>query len=241
MQKDMHYYGTYAIARMAGLKLQDVKIIAYSALFVDDSTETDSQTHTDRGLLYGVATAHHPKQASLQYIRHQIKQHYKRANIGNLQQRRIWIPFHFYPGNEGKNLSEKLICRKNSRIVNEMFDNHIKHTAGFIYILHLIGIASHIYMDTFSHYGFSGLSSEVNTVNPDSIKVNNEERLSHKEILSKFIKKYKKEYHSMNLLSILPNIINLLSNSFKSKVATIGSGSLGHGPVATFPDLPYLK
>ena len=55
----MHYYGTYAIARIAGLKPKDAKIIAYSAQFVDDSTHTDSEVHPDGGMLYGVATGLH--------------------------------------------------------------------------------------------------------------------------------------------------------------------------------------
>ena len=73
MQKDMHYYGTYAIARVAGLKPKDAQVIAYSAQFVDDSTMTDSQMHEDGGLLYGVATAHHPKQAGQAYLSYKIK------------------------------------------------------------------------------------------------------------------------------------------------------------------------
>ena len=39
----MHYYGTYAIARAAGLRPTDAQIIAYSAQFVDDSTMTNSK------------------------------------------------------------------------------------------------------------------------------------------------------------------------------------------------------
>ena len=31
MQKDMHYQGTYAIARAAGLKPKDAQLIAYSS------------------------------------------------------------------------------------------------------------------------------------------------------------------------------------------------------------------
>lgn len=36
MQTDMHYYGTYAMARAAGLNQDTCRKIAYSAQFVDD-------------------------------------------------------------------------------------------------------------------------------------------------------------------------------------------------------------
>jgi hypothetical protein len=33
MQEDMHYYGTYAIARAAGIPSGDAQVIAYAAQF----------------------------------------------------------------------------------------------------------------------------------------------------------------------------------------------------------------
>jgi len=45
MQEDMHYYGTYAMARAAGLKVKDAKVVAYAAQYVDDSTANDSEVH----------------------------------------------------------------------------------------------------------------------------------------------------------------------------------------------------
>ena len=164
MQKDMHYYGTYAIARVAGLKPKDARIVAYSAQFVDDSTHLHSEIHDDGGMLYGIATAHHCAQSGKKHLLHKIKEVITHRKIGNIDQRRVWVPFHFYPGNQGSTFSEKLICRKNSDLVNKMFDNHIEQTKKIPYILQLIGIASHVYMDTFSHYGFSGKSSRNNKV-----------------------------------------------------------------------------
>ena len=243
MQKDMHYYGTYAIARAAGLQPQDARVIAYSAQFVDDSTMDDSLMHEDGGLLYGVATAHHPTQAGTQYLRYRIKNFFNKIingnRIANLNQRRMWIPFHFYPGNEGDTLSEKLICRKNSFLVNEMFDNHIQQTKENPYILQLIGIASHVYMDTFSHYGFSGMSSRNNKIKSDSFQFNNmQENMNEK--LNEFSKKYRKDIITKNWRDN-KSWVSKVCNKFKSDVAEIGSGALGHGSVATFPDQPYLE
>ncbi len=255
MQKDMHYYGTYAIARTAGLKPQEARVIAYSAQFVDNSTHINSEMHEDGGMLYGIATAHHPKQVVKKHLYHKIKEAILYRKIGNTEQRRIWVPFHFYPGNEGNTFSEKLICRKNSPIVNEMFDNHINHIKRKCpFILQLIGIASHVYMDTFSHYGFSGKSSRNNKVHSNSFRFKTQEK-KHQKLLSDFNKKNKGEYITENwrnkssLVSLfssiskykIPFLHELIQGSIGGYIAEIGSGALGHGAVATLPDRPYLE
>ena len=258
----MHYYGTYAIARAAGLKPQDAKIIAYSAQYVDDSNHTNDEVHNDGGMLYEIATAHHWKQAGKGYWIYKIKESlikiFTHRKIGNVEQRRVWVPFHFYPGNQGDTFSKKLICRKNSTLVNEMFDNHIEQLKNTPYILQLIGIASHVYMDTFSHYGFSGKSSRENKVKSDSFMFKNYEK-EHKKHILNFNKKWKGEYITENwrnkslwvsLLSSLAHKIPILhkwihwfinlKRKVKSSGAEIGSGALGHGPVGELPDRPYL-
>lgn len=232
----MHYYGTYAIARAAGLNPKDAKIMAYSAQFVDDSNHTEDKEHEDGGLIYTVATAHHAKQAVPDAILH-----------GTKGQRRMWVPFHFYPGNEGSELSEKLICRKDSKIVNEMFDNHINRTKENLpYILHLIGIASHVYIDTFSHYGFSGLSSRNNKVDQSTFrfpKDKNEEINTHHK---NFKKKYKKEFHRKNWRESInkQDCLGRFADEHPKIAGWLSSkttGALGHGSVATCPDLPFLE
>ena len=239
MQKDIHYDGTYAIARAAGLKPKDAKIIAYSAQFVDDSTHTDSKEHEDGGLIYGVATAHHTTQAVFDTILH-----------GTIGQRRMWVPFHFYPGNEGDSLSKRLICRKDGLLVNEMFDNHINRTRENLpYILHLIGIASHVYIDTFSHYGFSGLSSRNNEVDQSTFDFPKEKNEKKKEIdtyRENFNKKYKKEFHRKNWRRSVnkQNFLGRIADSYPRLAGWLSSqvtGALGHGSVATCPDLPFLE
>ena len=39
MQIDMHFYGTYALARAAGIKPDSAHTIAYASQFVDDALE----------------------------------------------------------------------------------------------------------------------------------------------------------------------------------------------------------
>ena len=59
MQLDMHYYGTYAMARASGLRVEDASIIAYAAQYVDDADNIDSKIHHDGGMIKTIATAHH--------------------------------------------------------------------------------------------------------------------------------------------------------------------------------------
>ena len=108
MQTDMHYYGTYAMARSAGINEPLARAIATAAEYVDDSDKL-SITTTDGKLIQSEPTAHHPVDS---------------ANLDPHDQKRTWVPFHFLPGNEGDNLDEKLICRTDSDIAREMIDHN---------------------------------------------------------------------------------------------------------------------
>ena len=220
MQEDMHFWGTYVITRAAGVPMNDAYTIAYAAQYVDDSNKQDSEPHKDGGLLYGIATAHHPIQSGVNSV------------INQEEQRRVWVPFHFMPGGEGDTLEEKLLCVKDSAIAQEMIAYHIAMAKGKSFGLELIGIAAHVYMDTFSHYGFSGISSEYNAVKANSFEFVNIERGSEigKYITDKhkkFVGKYKEKIYDF-----FTGII--------SSVAEAGSNSLGHAAVATYPDRPFL-
>ena len=158
MQEDMHYYGTYALARAAGLVVKDAQIIAYAAQFVDDATDTHSVVHEDDGMMASVNTAHR----SGTILKNQLFDHAK--------QRSVWVPFHFFPGNEGETLAEKLLCVKDSQLARTMIDNHINHAVDSDYGLALMGVMAHVYADTFAHYGFSGMGSSYNEVDGESFQ-----------------------------------------------------------------------
>ncbi len=223
MQTDMHYYGTYALARMAGFAVEEARVIAYSAQFVDDSTEQDSEPHADGGLLYGIATAH----TNAQVMKNNL--------IKKLQQRRVWTPFHFLPGGEGDTFEQKLLCVKDSKIANQMLANHINHAKDSSYGLHLMGIACHVYADTFSHYGFSGIGSKQNRVHdPKPLDVKDPGMADY--LISRhsaFINKYASESLTLKLKKWFSKLASAVGEEF--------SGSLGHGAVGTYPDRPYLK
>ncbi|MFN2353100.1 MAG: DUF6765 family protein [Desulfopila sp.] len=77
-------------------------------------------------------------------------------NIDLEDQRKIWVPFHFLPGNEGSSYTERLLCRKGSRFAQEMLE-YVLTLSHKHYSPVLVGIAAHVYADTFAHYGFSGI------------------------------------------------------------------------------------
>ncbi len=222
MQVDMHYYGTYAMARAAGLEVKHAQIVAFAAQYVDDSTANDSEVHDDGGMFETVSTAHTNSEAI------------SNAAIDHIEQRKVWVPYHFFPGNKGNTLSERLVCCKDSGLAQEMVSNHIRHAVSVKneYGLTLMGIMAHVYADTFAHYGFSGVSSRQNKVDGKSIELNVEDKKVEAYIMGKF---------SGFLNKYLPRFIIKNYRSFASRGASVATGALGHGAVGTYPDRPFLR
>ena len=224
MQIDMHYYGAYAMARAAGLERETARVVATSAQFVDDNAARSQVRFRDGSRIDTEATAHHPVDLS---------------NRDEHDQRRVWVPFHFIPGNDGENYTERLKCRMDSAVVREMRDHHLAY-ADRAFAPHLLGIAAHVYADTFSHYGFSGVSSRGNRVVNDSFRFHEKVEDIGEPVaaLSPEMRDYvtrkadsffeKRGAHGGLLLNV------------KSWLAEEASGALGHGSVATLPDRPYL-
>ena len=224
MQLDMHYYATYAMARAAGIEPDDARIIATSAQFVDDNVARSHVTFRDGSRIDQEATAHHPIDLS---------------NRDDRDQRRVWVPFHFIPGNEGDSYTERLKCRMDSPIVQELRDHHLTYAdRGFA--LHLLGITAHVYADTFSHYGFSGVSSRGNKVDNSSFRFHEEveEADDATAPLSPQMRNHVTE-KADRFFRDRGDHGGLLIN-VKSWFAEELSGALGHGSVATLPDRPYL-
>lgn len=206
MQKDMHYHGTYAMALAAGIPAGDAAVIAYAAQFVDDATTDADRTHEDGGYFRDINTAHHPYKAAVSTFADNMR--------NQIDQRTIWVPFHFLPGGAGDTFHEKLLCLKDGPIAREMLENHLgAHKKAFA--LELIGVAAHVYADTFSHYGFSGMTSPLNGIARESFQFVDESRPDVKTYLMGKMEKF-----------------------FASKA---NIPSLGHGSVATMPDRPFLR
>ncbi len=155
MQSDMHYYGTYVLARTAGIKRGVARIIASAAEYVDDAI-LDSSVHMEDGRhMVAEMTAHKTID-------------YKNADADD--QRRVWLPFHFLPGGGGQSINEKIVCGKNSPIAREMVRRNLDTARTTVYGPHLVGITAHVYADTFAHYGFIGANHPHNAVRKNSLK-----------------------------------------------------------------------
>jgi hypothetical protein len=216
MQIDMHYYGVYALARTAGLKPKTCQIIATASQFVDDNAANINIEFQDGGRIDAEATAHHI--SDILVLR------------DPKDQRQVWVPFHFLPGNEGDSFSERLLCRKDSQLAQAMVKNHLSY-AKEDFGAYLMGITAHIYADTFSHYGFSGIGSRRNRVVGKSIEFDEGLEPDFAEKLGEKEKEFFRKYGQGG---------GFVAN-MKSWLAETVSGALGHGAVATYPDRPYLK
>lgn len=210
MQTDMHYYGTYALARAAGIAPDRAGQIAVASQYVDDSKGMSIELQ-DGGYLDYRPTAHGTSIALPE-----IKDTSLNKDIED--QRHVWVPFHFLPGCEGASLGEKLICRMDSPVAQKMVDHHLSLAAEPYGIL-LMGVTAHVYADTFSHYGFSGITSVMNQIDSTSInlRVKDESALAY---------------------------ITGRAKDFWDKCAGKGAEALtklGHGAAATFPDRPFLS
>ena len=228
MQLDMHYYGTFAIARAAGITPAAAEVIATCAQFVDDNVAGTTLRFDNGARVDSVATAHHAVDTE---------------NLDPHDQRLVWIPFHFLPGDLGDTFTERLKCRKDSLLAREMVAHHLS-LADKPFGLELMGIAAHVYADTFSHYGFAGVSSRGNRVVNDSFEFS-----ELKPDIEKYIRDKHERFKSSTDARGLPNFRDDVrgkswwertKNTVTSWFGEALSGALGHGSVATFPDRPYL-
>jgi hypothetical protein len=214
MQIDFHHAITYVCARLAGFLHEDAEVVAHSAQYVDDAT-AQGQIWFDNGMFY-------ERTASA----HKMVDYRNSLAVANL---RVWLPFHFLPGNCGeaassvvRELSEeefltRCICRPNSAPAQEMMRAVIARQDR-AYALHRLGVASHVYVDTWAHQGFVGYEHAVNVAT--GLRANDDRDGS------RFQNKLKRFFGGT---------FDGLTGKFIS-----GTLPLGHGAVLSYPDLPYL-
>lgn len=197
MQTDMHYYGTYALAHAAGLRADIARMIATASEYVDHSDRVDVVCQ-DGFEIHAEPTSH-------------------RAT-GPRDQRRTWVPFHFIPANQGTTTDERLICAADSPIARAAVD-HVLANLHREFGIPLLGILAHAYEDTFSHYGFSGISSGWNRADADSFALHCSD--AARNDLAARRKRFVARYATGPFAKCL--------------------AQLGHGSVATLPDEPFLR
>ncbi len=156
MQIDFHHAVTYVAARIAGFKHEDADIIAYAAQYVDDAVCGGVVCFDNSALYSRISSAH--KTIDPQ-------------NLDELENLLVWMPFHFLPGNGGADPGDdpegsfihKLVCLHDSPVAREMLAaanmDHAKP-----YGLHRLGIAMHVYADTWAHQDFAGVKNSINEV-----------------------------------------------------------------------------
>lgn len=210
MQIDMHYYGTYAMARAAGLTDEVCKIIATAAQFVDDNAKRHHIKFKDGARLDLTPTAHHTTDID---------------NLDEEDQFQVWVPFHFLPGNEGDGYTERLMCRKDSVIANECIDHHIERSDQ-AFSCELMGLLAHVYADTFSHYDFVGVATRWNEIEAGSLKYSTK--------LDPDLQDYIEKKNNKFFAKLAHQLVSNVKAYITDKVP------LGHGTVSTYPDRPYL-
>jgi hypothetical protein len=137
MDKDFHFGTIYVLSRWSGFSSYNSLVIASASQFVDDNTDMVSMGRRASG--------------------HELLE-----NMINVKENNnIWIPFHFLPGLDTTN---PLICKKNSDLAQKMMNDLPEVKVNDSVSIFRLGIALHVYADTWAHQEFSGNLSPCNNV-----------------------------------------------------------------------------
>lgn len=152
MQKDFHYYATYAAAYIAGYSHEESLAVAYSAQFVDDCSMT--LLSKIKGPLSAATT-----QLQLEMMDVRLDK------IGLQDITRIWSSFHFLPydlfAKQKRHASKaymdkyRLLCNTNGALVADTVKLAKDKS------LQAVGVAMHVLADTWAHRYFAGTPSLV--------------------------------------------------------------------------------
>lgn len=156
MQIDFHHAVTYVAARLAAFPHADADIIAYAAQYVDDATCSGAVRFDNRAIYKRISSSH--KTIDFQ-------------NFDPVEDLLVWMPFHFLPGNGAAGAGDdtagsfihRLVCLPDSQIARDMLDA-VSEDRDRPYALHRLGIAMHVYADTWAHQGFAGVLHQINEV-----------------------------------------------------------------------------
>lgn len=210
LQIDFHHAVTYVVARLAGFLPAQARVIGHSAQYVDDATNGGEIQFTNGAAYSRISSAH----KTLDY-----------RNFDVLANSKVWVPFHFLPGNGGQpagadpegSFIKKIVCRPDSPVARDMVELCIEgHAAP--YALHRLGITMHVYADTWAHQGFAGVCHEINLVKD----LRDEDDEPDTGLLDRLRVFFQDEFEG-------------LQSGF------VDTFPLGHGAALSHPDIPYLK
>ena len=223
MQKDFHYYATYAAAYIAGYSHWDSQKIAYSAQFVDLCSETY------------LAKIRAPLSAATTQLQLELMD-MRTDPIGLQKITRIWSSFHFLPYDlhaKRKKCSKRyldkyrLICNINGELLKGTVVMARARES-----LQAVGIAMHVLADTWAHSYFAGTPSLV---------INNTNYYFY-EIFPDGSEKQIAFRHSASKEDDLDNSLytNSVYQSNENSIMNLGHGRAGHLPDYSFIRYKYL-
>jgi hypothetical protein len=170
MDQEFHYYVNYLIALESGFSHSDSYKIAFSAQFVDDNT----RFYNVHGKCEEIATKY----------RNIITSTYNLMLDKRLLQR-VFTTFHFPPGDPRK--ADRRKDKRGHQLVTTPGDRHSRRLLTQALNKrnpYLIGIASHVYADTWAHQNFTGTWDTFNGMKT-RISSGFIPRLGHMDVLTK--------------------------------------------------------
>lgn len=209
MQIDFHHAVTYVCGRLGGLTHEDASVVAHAAQYVDDATNDGPLQFASGERYVRVTSAHRTLDLRLN------------GDAGD--NRLVWVPFHFLPGNDPTPVAAKpdevflrrMVCRPNSQIAQEMV-KHCIDRQDTPFALHRLGIALHTFVDTWAHQGFVGMISDFNKVR--SVSPTPDAAYKDSAVFGE-----------------------LRSGGTQASQIVANLLPVGHAAVLTFPDLPFLR
>jgi hypothetical protein len=211
MQIDFHHAVTYVVARLAGLNDEKAQTVAYACQYVDDATNAGEVTFESGERYVRISSAHRTID---------LKQ-----NSNSADNRRVWVPFHFLPGNQplkqgnsSEQFISRMVCRPGSEVAYAMMKRCIEeHEKPFA--LERLGIALHTFVDTWAHQGFVGFIDDFNKVK--QIKLTPDASYADAPTISDMFEED----------SVFKQKFELWATNFLS---------VGHAAVQCYPDMPFL-
>ncbi|MFL6665157.1 MAG: DUF6765 family protein [Rhizobacter sp.] len=208
MQIDFHHAVTYVVARLAGLADADARTVAHAAQYVDDATTDGPLTFVTGERYVRVTSAH----KTLDWL-----------NTDRADNRLVWVPFHFLPGNAAPPpgsppadaFLRRMMCQPDSDIARAMVLDCVRRRE-LPYALHRLGVALHTYVDTWAHQQFVGVVCDLNRIRRIDIEPDPAYAAS-------------------------PVFRQLTSGTARVEEFLAGHVPVGHAGVLTLPDLPFLK
>jgi len=156
MEKDFHFYVTYALANRAGFNNDDSFIIAYASQYVDDNNE--SQYPKKDGppqFPFGI-------RSNGGFFRPVMTQSMSVKSLVYEIQKFVYVPFHFLPGDANQPVKGKI--NQYSTTPDSINARRLLKAALASEDLYRLGIALHTYADTWSHQNFTGYEEDWNSV-----------------------------------------------------------------------------